>query len=285
VTYVKYTRELLAATAARSSSINDMMRHLGVPLAGGTNTHLSRRLVHYGIDTSHFHALSEQRRHARHRYDRDTLAEAAAHSRSVRDMIDHLGVEPYDSLYGYLRRRLDDLGIDHSHFVPRFQRSDRAGSAFTREGLTLAVAESQSIAGVIRSLNLPDHTGSRRRLKKAIAEYALDTAHFTGQAHNRGRFTGPKDPGALLVLLPPGSRRTSGVRLRKALVSLGIPDVCSACGQGPEWLGARLPLEVDHVSGDWLDNRRENLRLLCPNCHATTLTYCRKRPARLAGQR
>lgn len=42
---------------------------------------------------------------------------------------------------------------------------------------------------------------------------------------------------------------------------------CESCG-GETWLGSKIPLELDHVSGDSDDNRRENLRLLCPNCHA-----------------
>jgi len=36
------------------------------------------------------------------------------------------------------------------------------------------------------------------------------------------------------------------------------------------WLGSELTLEIDHMNGRYSDNRPENLRFLCPNCHSQT---------------
>lgn len=51
-----------------------------------------------------------------------------------------------------------------------------------------------------------------------------------------------------------------------------IPYKCAICGC-TEWQGKTLSLELDHINGINNDNRLENLRFLCPNCHSQTTTY------------
>src|SRR3954451_3355189 len=147
-----------------------------------------------------------------------------------------------------------------------------------------------SYAGVLRILGIPLAGGSHAYLARRIRAAGFDTSHFLGQAHLRGK-RGVEarglPPEQRLVVLPAGSRRPAAHRLRAAMVASGVPEECAVCGCDGTWLGEALRLVVDHISGDWLDNRLDNVRFLCPNCHAQTSTWCRRRkpvePDNLAG--
>ncbi len=62
-------------------------------------------------------------------------------------------------------------------------------------------------------------------------------------------------------------------KLKNRMLKEGIIDnICSECGID-SWNGVRLNMELDHIDGNRTNHKLDNLRMLCPNCHAQTDTY------------
>lgn len=153
---------------------------------------------------------------------------------------------------------------------------------YTEERLRDAVAHSESFAGVLRFLGVVNAGGNHTHISRTIKRMGIDTSHFTGQAWRKGRPSERRKPAAeRLVLGEPGSPRVNGERLRQAMLAAGVPYMCARCGNRGSWLFKPLTLHVDHINGKYWDNRLENLRFLCPNCHAVTPTHSGKNKIRL----
>jgi hypothetical protein len=73
----------------------------------------------------------------------------------------------------------------------------------------------------------------------------------------------------------------NGVNKKRLILEGLLKNECSKCGLGPVWQDEPIALHVDHISGDSTDNRISNLRILCPNCHSQTSTYCGKKTKRV----
>lgn len=69
--------------------------------------------------------------------------------------------------------------------------------------------------------------------------------------------------------------------LKRKRISFEQDHKCLECSIPNEWNGKPLTFHVDHISGDRSDNSRENLRMLCPNCHSQTETYGSKNQRRV----
>jgi hypothetical protein len=62
-------------------------------------------------------------------------------------------------------------------------------------------------------------------------------------------------------------------KLRKRLIASGLKRAaCEICGIS-SWNGSPAPLELDHIDGNNSNHALQNLRIICPNCHALTPTH------------
>jgi predicted RNA-binding Zn-ribbon protein involved in translation (DUF1610 family) len=130
----------------------------------------------------------------------------------------------------------------------------------------------------MRGLGMAVDDTNHRRVRRAASRLHLDTSHFKRRSWGRPeRPAPPPTAHRVLVVLPEQAGRTNRARLHQALTEIGVPYACGECGNPGEWRGRPITLQIDHVDGNWRDNRVENLRYLCPNCHALTETWCRRK--------
>ena len=73
--------------------------------------------------------------------------------------------------------------------------------------------------------------------------------------------------------LPRVLNGTAGSAACKTFLVMKNGNKCSRCGI-EEWLGKCITIQMDHIDGDSDNNQLNNLRLLCPNCHSQTDTWC-----------
>lgn len=152
---------------------------------------------------------------------------------------------------------------------------------WSEDELRKAVSDSVTLADVLRRINLKVQPGNYRTVKMAIEKLGIDTSHFLGSSYLKGRVRVGMRRELDEVMVQNSTYHTQ--HLKKRLLREGIlENLCSACGQLPEWEGKSLVMVLDHINGVNNDHRLENLRLLCPNCNSQTETFCGRKSRKYA---
>jgi hypothetical protein len=144
---------------------------------------------------------------------------------------------------------------------------------YTEEQFIKAVNNNQSIRGTLKELGLQPTGGNYDLLHRRIKKLRIDTSHWTGKGHLKGKKNTWHRITPLSEIMVEESSYTGSTKLKHRLLKEGIFEhKCYNCNL-TEWLGNPIPIELEHKNGNSHDNRLQNLTLLCPNCHALTPTY------------
>jgi 5-methylcytosine-specific restriction endonuclease McrA len=139
--------------------------------------------------------------------------------------------------------------------------------------LSKIVEESKSFREVLKKLGLVEAGGNYEQVKKSVWEAKINTSHFTGKGWRKGLQI-PTEPFIPLKKILVRKSYFQSYKLKKRLFKEGLKfPKCELCGWAEKALDGRIPLELDHISGNRYDNRLDNLRILCPNCHSLQPTH------------
>jgi hypothetical protein len=134
---------------------------------------------------------------------------------------------------------------------------------------------------VLQQLGLHPTGANYVGMHRHFARLNLDTSHFTGQGHLKGKTHSWTPSRPLAEILVDNSPIRNHPKLKRRLIREGLlTNCCALCGLGPKWQGKPLVLVLDHINGNRADCRLENLRLLCPNCNSQQPTFAGKNKGR-----
>lgn len=197
----------------------------------------------------------------------ETIQDILQRQGSVQAVVHHItGGKVNESVRAIIARRIKEVSLTGV-------RRQNISTRYTTAQLASALSTAECWSDVYRSLGLSVCDHNKAGIIRFATHHGMDEPTFSDEqiknAFRRGKHTWTD----VEVFCENSTFARSGLR-DKALKSniLGY-YVCSKCGLGDMWQEEELRLELDHINGCHTDNRVENLRWLCPNCHTQTDTH------------
>jgi hypothetical protein len=144
---------------------------------------------------------------------------------------------------------------------------------YSEEEIRKAAEGAGSVSEVMRIIGVIPAGANHRIFKKRLIDLGI---RLNGKIKTHNNCSGLRIPRNLCEFLVKNGPRINSFKLKKMLFKEGLKfPLCEWCGLGDVWNGKSLIHHLDHKDGSYYNNEIDNLRILCPNCHSQTETYCK----------